>query len=278
MKASVTLLTVLIGTLLFSGCSEKPTDADKIENLYKAYVTKSEGGKLLYDKILDIQHFTKINGLDKDANTYIAEVTLDRVFKIDSKNIPNLLTKDQLTKIFGRDDIFSNIPRLELMSSNNLTTNPPSIYSLYAHFKAGDSLESCSKFGIEIVKTDNGWIVNQVSCARPTEKQLLNMYNAYFEAKNGDNKNIEYHITDIKNFVKVNEIEQADKTYIANVKFDRVYNVGLNDLRDKLSPEQFNQLSAQRGSFKAGDKQVSGQLQFQMINVPEGWVINQIGF
>ena len=87
---------------------------------------------------------------------------------------------------------------------------------------------------------------------------------------------------EIKNFTKIKEQDVDANTYIAEVKFDRIFKIGLEELqerlRDKLSPEQLNQMAQQRGNFKQGDKAGSPQLKYQMSKTTEGWVISQIGF
>ena len=178
MKSRVPFLSVVMVLFLLVGCSGKPSDS-KIESMYKDYVTKTEGGKLLYTKMLDIKNFTKINGFDKDSRTYSVDVTFDRVFKIGSKDIPNTFSNDDLLKIFGRNDVFTSVPVLALKSSRDQNRPTPSVFSLYAYFEPGDRIETCSKFSIEMVNSDNGWVINNVTCSRPTDNQLENMIKAY---------------------------------------------------------------------------------------------------
>ena len=132
---NLSLLLLLI--FLLAGCSDsgKPS-ADQIKQLYFS--------ELDY-KIFDVKNFTKVDGFLKNDNTYIADISYDLIFKINSNKLPEILG------IETHQGIKSLIPVIGL---NML------VGKLGGEFEPGDSRKAFIQ--ITLIKKDKGWAIEKI--------------------------------------------------------------------------------------------------------------------
>lgn len=130
--------TIFFAITLLAACTNKPSD-DELSTQVTAYLLKGYRSKLY-----TVENFQKINGFKSDANTYMAQVQYDLVFKVDLQDAPKFLGDES-------DDSFlkKSADALGLLS---LTAE-------YGNFKAGDRIPQEDK--IVLINTEKGWRLKQ---------------------------------------------------------------------------------------------------------------------
>jgi len=126
----ITLLTLLVLT----GCSSKPSD-EAIREQVTARLQQPYGGT-----IFEVVNFSKVNGIPRDDNNYIAEVEYDLRFKVG---------------LDGATDALQQV-------SNNIFAAGMKAAALgvtYGDFKAGDTLHK--KERVHFIRSEKGWLIDQ---------------------------------------------------------------------------------------------------------------------
>lgn len=142
MKACYTFGVLILFLSIVSGCSGKP-DSSYIENEVKKVF-----GSVSLDKVTELKKFTKINGFEKDQNTYIVEVSYDILLKVSARDFfaklkeldaPNKMVRPMLPMYMVAEQVTSAI--------------------FGENFKAGELRNVAQK--LTLIKTDNGWMVSE---------------------------------------------------------------------------------------------------------------------
>jgi hypothetical protein len=122
------------------------------------------------------------------------------------------------------------------------------------------------------------FVVLLTACAnKPSEDELRTQVTTYLLKNNRDK------LYSVENFQKVNGFQNDDRTYTAQVKYDLVFKVDLEDA-SKYIGEDANttivdkgiaalgllSLTAQYGNFKAGDR-VPQEEKVVLIKTEKGW-------
>jgi hypothetical protein len=123
-------------TLLLAACTGKPSDSD-IEEQIVAFMMNDD----LSRDFVSINSIEKINGFEKNSNTYIAVVRYEIEFK---KSLDDF--RETLTSRSG--DI------LERMQVNIAVGV---LKRQYGNFSAGQKMEETREF--TFINTDNGWVL-----------------------------------------------------------------------------------------------------------------------
>jgi hypothetical protein len=123
-----------------------------------------------------------------------------------------------------------------------------------------------------------GLLLLLTACAnKPSNEELRTQVTAYLLKNNRD------RLYSVENFQKVNGFQNDDRTYTAQVKYDLVFKINLEDA-PQLIGEDANKtildkgmaalgllsLTAQYGNFKAGDR-VSREEKVVLIKTEKGW-------
>ncbi len=133
------ILTLVIIALLFSGCSNKPSESEIEQMVQNAFVETADS------QLFQFINFEKINGFQQDdGKVYIAEIRYELEFK---KGIEEL--EDDLKNQFQKDIVGSIGSGLNVMA----------LKIKYGDFKSGDSITYEDKK--TFIKTENGWLLQE---------------------------------------------------------------------------------------------------------------------
>lgn len=127
-------LLTLLALLVLAGCSSKPSD-EAIREQITNRLQQPYGGT-----IFEVVNFSKVNGIPRDGNNYIAEVEYDLRFKV------------------GLDDAATALKQV----SDNIFAAGMKAAALgvtYGDFKAGDTQHK--KERIPFIRTEKGWLINE---------------------------------------------------------------------------------------------------------------------
>jgi len=124
------LLLLLVAALALSACSNRP-GTDQIRTQVEARLLAN--GR---DRIYSVENFRKVNGIPRDKNTYIAEVTYDLRFKHNLKETASILQGDS-GSIFAAG------------------MDTAALAMKYGDFKAGDVRHEKGSF--RFIRTEKGW-------------------------------------------------------------------------------------------------------------------------
>ena len=127
-------LITLLALLMLAGCSSKPTD-EAIREQVTARLLQEYG-----DTIFEVVNFSKVNGIPRDRNTYIAEVEYDLRFKVGLEGATAALQKNN-------GSIFAAGMRAAALGM------------AYGDFKAGDTLHK--KERVRFVRAEKGWLIDE---------------------------------------------------------------------------------------------------------------------
>lgn len=133
MKKALYLLVILL-----VGCSGKPTDSEVEQQMVGNIL--SGGGS----EIFQVENFQKVNGFEKDENTYIADVKYDLVFKTGVKDMAQQLEQKSEASPFSKLGAGLGIMALQMQ---------------YGNFEAGHRVTKEDK--VTFIKTENGWRIEK---------------------------------------------------------------------------------------------------------------------
>lgn len=136
MKISLYICALLI----LAGCSGKPSSNEMAQQIEASL--QGNGGADLFK----IENFQKLNGFEKDNNTYIADVRYDLVFKKGIKEIAQQLQQDAKTSPLGTFAAGFGVLALQMQ---------------YGEFKAGHRVPKEDK--VTFIHTENGWRIDEAS-------------------------------------------------------------------------------------------------------------------
>lgn len=142
-------LLLSTAAVFLTACSGKPSDSE-IETQVVAQLVDNEVRQLA-----SIESFTKTNGFEKDANTYVADIKYKVVFKKSLQDLAreaqqaaanNASTGDaSLDKAFsGAQGMINGLAMLAIQAK-------------FGDFKRGDSLERTDR--LAFIKTEKGWML-----------------------------------------------------------------------------------------------------------------------
>lgn len=140
MQRSISFVVLLLLAVTAYGCSSKP-DASYVEKEVKAAFASVN-----LDKVTEIKNFKKVNGFEKDSNTYVVDVTYDILLKVSARNFFAKLKELGAENKMVREMLPMN------MVSEQVTS---AIFG--SNFKEGDERTITQQ--LTFIKTDNGWIV-----------------------------------------------------------------------------------------------------------------------
>lgn len=127
-------ITFLLALMLLAGCSSKPTD-EAIRQQVTARLQQQYG-----DAIFEVINFSKVNGIPRDRNTYIAEVEYDLRFKVGLEGATAALQQSS-------GSIFAAGMQAAALGMT------------YGDFKAGDTLHK--KERVRFVRAEKGWLIDE---------------------------------------------------------------------------------------------------------------------
>lgn len=134
MKSSLPGFMALFVLILLTGCSSKPTD-QAIQEQVTSRLQQEYGSA-----IFEVVNFTKVNGIPRDSNTYIAEVEYDLRFKVSLQGATAALQKEG-------DNIFSAGLKAAALGVS------------YGDFKAGDTMHKSER--VRFVRAEKGWLIDE---------------------------------------------------------------------------------------------------------------------
>lgn len=126
----ITLLTLLVLT----GCSSKPSD-EAIREQVTARLQQPYGGT-----IFEVVNFSKVNGIPRDDNNYIAEVEYDLRFKVGLDRAATVLQQ-------AGENIFTAGLKAAALGVT------------YGDFKAGDTVHKSER--VRFVRAEKGWLIDE---------------------------------------------------------------------------------------------------------------------
>jgi len=121
----------LFMVFLLVGCAGKPSDGEVKKQIIASIL--SDGG----EKTFNVENYEKINGYEKDSNTYVADVKYDLVFKKGMKEIAQELKQQAKGSPFGAG---LGVMVLQMQFGN---------------FEAGHRVTNDEE--ITFIKTEKGW-------------------------------------------------------------------------------------------------------------------------
>ncbi len=124
----------LLALMLLAGCSSKPSD-QMIEEQVSTRLQQEYGSA-----IFEVVNFTKVNGIPRDRNTYVAEVEYDLRFKVGLQGATAALQEEG-------DSIFSAGLKAAALGVT------------YGDFKAGDTLHKQER--VRFVRAEKGWLIDE---------------------------------------------------------------------------------------------------------------------
>ncbi len=127
-------LIALLALLMLAGCSSKPTD-EAIREQVTARLLQEYG-----DAIFEVVNFSKVNGIPRDSNTYIAEVEYDLRFKVGLEGATAALQQNN-GSIFAAG------------------MQAAALGMAYGDFKPGDTLHK--KERVRFVRAEKGWLIDE---------------------------------------------------------------------------------------------------------------------
>ncbi len=131
------IVLFLVIVLLFSGCSNKPSESEMEQQIHNAFVETADS------QLFQFVNFEKINGFQQDdGKVYIAEIRYELEFK---KGIEEI--EEDLKKQFQKD----------IVGSIGSGLNVVALKIKYGDFKFGDSITYEEKK--TFIKTENGWLL-----------------------------------------------------------------------------------------------------------------------
>lgn len=125
---------VLLALIFMAGCSSKPAD-EEIREQVSARLKQEYGSA-----IFEVVNFTKVNGIPRDRNTYIAEVEYDLRFKVSLDGATSALQKEG-------ESLFTAGLKVAALGVT------------YGDFKAGDLLHK--KERVRFVRAEKGWLIDE---------------------------------------------------------------------------------------------------------------------
>ncbi len=124
----------LLALVLLAGCSSKPSD-DAIREQVTARLQQEYGTTLF-----EVVNFTKVNGIPRDSNTYIAEVEYDLRFKVGLDRAATVLQQ-------AGENIFTAGLKAAALGVT------------YGDFKAGDTVHKSER--VRFVRAEKGWLIDE---------------------------------------------------------------------------------------------------------------------
>lgn len=127
-------LLTLLALALLAGCSSKPAD-EAIRRQVTDRLLQQYG-----DTIFEVVNFSKVNGIPRDRNTYVAEVEYDLRFKVGLEGATAALQQNS-GSIFAAG------------------MQAAALGMAYGDFKAGDTLQR--KERVRFVRAEKGWLIDE---------------------------------------------------------------------------------------------------------------------
>lgn len=134
--------------LILAACSGKPSSGDIREMVTQQLINDNN------KDWIEIDHFEKVNGFEKDQNTYVVDIKYKVVFK---KSLEEIAKEAQQEANNAKPNTGNAAVDSGLTGLGGALAGIGVLALQFQHgnFKAGDSFEKTDQ--VVFIKTDNGW-------------------------------------------------------------------------------------------------------------------------